>query len=98
MPNRSTDAVFQLIHSLQKSEKRNFKLYVQRNSSTPELKIVQLFDALDKMKEYDEKELISKTVSLKREQLSNMKAHLYRQILASLRVLESNEKHRHRAA
>ena len=61
MPNRSTDAVFQLIHSLQKSEKRNFKLYVQRNSSTSDLKIVQLFDALDKMKEYDEKELIEKT-------------------------------------
>src|SRR5664279_354523 len=91
MPNRSTDSVFQLIHSLQKSEKRNFKLYVQRNSSSPDLKIVQLFDAFDKMKEYDEKELISKTVSIKKEQLSNMKAHLYRQILASLRVLENNE-------
>jgi hypothetical protein len=91
MPNRSTDSVFQLIHSLQKSEKRNFKLYVQRNSSSPDLKIVQLFDAFDKMKEYDEKELINKTVSIKKEQLSNMKAHLYKQILASLRLLESNE-------
>src|SRR5487761_2120015 len=91
MPNKSTDSVFQLIHSLQKSEKRNFKLYVQRNSSSPDLKIVQFFDALDKMKEYDEKELLNKTVNLKREQLSNMKAHLYRQILASLRLLESNE-------
>lgn len=91
MPNRSTDALFQLIHSLQKSEKRNFKLYVKRNTSSNDLKIVQLFDALDKMKEYDEKELISKTVSIKKEQISNMKAHLYRQILASLRVLESNE-------
>ena len=46
MPNRSTDSLFQLIHSLQKSEKRNFKLYVQRNSSSPDLKIVQLFDAI----------------------------------------------------
>jgi hypothetical protein len=91
MPNRSTDALFQLVHSLQKSEKRNFKLYVQRNTSNNDLKIVQLFDALDKMKEYDEKELISKASSIKKEQLSNMKAHLYRQILASLRVLESNE-------
>ncbi|MDQ2862159.1 MAG: hypothetical protein M3R50_00665 [Bacteroidota bacterium] len=91
MPNRSTDAVFQLIHSLQKSEKRNFKLYVQRNSANNDLKIVHLFDALDKMKEYDEKELINKTVSIKKEQLSNMKAHLYRQILASLRLLQSGE-------
>ncbi len=91
MPNRSTDALFQLIQSLQKSEKRNFKLYVQRNTSNNDLKIVQLFDAIDKMKEYDDKELLSKTTSIKREQLSNMKAHLYRQILASLRLLESNE-------
>jgi len=91
MPNKSTDSVFQLIHSLLKSEKRNFKLYVQRNSANNDLKIVQLFDALDKMKEYDEKELINKTTSIKKEQISNMKAHLYRQILASLRVLENNE-------
>jgi hypothetical protein len=91
MPNRSTDALFQLIHSLEKSEKRNFKLYVKRNTSNNDLKIVQLFDALDKMKEYDEKELINKTATIKKEQLSNVKAHLYRQILASLRVLESNE-------
>ena len=91
MPNRSTDSLFQLIHSLQKSEKRNFKLYVQRNSSNNDLKVVQLFDAIDKMKEYDEKELMNKTVSIKKEQLSNMKAHLYKQILASLRVLENDE-------
>ncbi len=90
MPNRAADALFQLIHSLQKSEKRNFKLYAQRNSSTSDLKIVQLFDAIDKMKDYDEKDLITKTTSIKREQLSNMKAHLYKQILASLRLLQSN--------
>ncbi len=89
MPNKATDSLFQLIQSLQKSEKRNFKLYVQRNSGNNDLKIVQLFDALDKMKEYDEKELMSKTTTIKREQLSNMKAHLYKQILGSLRLLES---------
>lgn len=91
MPNRSTDALFQLIHSLQKSEKRNFKLYVQRNSANNDLKFVQLFDALDKMDEYDENELLTKTTAIKKQQLSNMKAHLYRQILASLRLLESSE-------
>jgi len=90
MPNRSTDALFQLIHSLQKSEKRNFKLYVQRNSSNNDLKVVQLFDAIDKMATYDESQLISKTSSIKKQQLPNVKAHLYKQILASLRLLESN--------
>lgn len=91
MPNRSTDALFQLIHSLQKSEKRNFKLYVKRNSSNNDLKVVQLFDAIDKMNIYDESVLMSKTSSIKKQQLPNIKAHLYRQILGSLRLLESSE-------
>ena len=89
MPNRSTDALFQLIHSLQKQEKRNFKLYVKRNSSNEDLKIIQLFDALDAMNEYDEEILMKKTTSIKKQQLSNIKAHLYRQVLASLRLLDS---------
>src|SRR5687767_6874666 len=91
MPNRSADALFQLIHSLQKGEKRNFKLYVKRNSSNEQLKIIQLFDALDKMAVYDEAQLLKKNPSIKKQQLSNMKAHLYRQILTSLRLLEGDQ-------
>jgi len=89
MSNRSTDILFQLIHSLQKQEKRNFKLYVKRNSSNEDMKIIQLFDALDAMNEYNEEVLLRKTISLKKKQLSNTKAHLYKQVLASLRVLEN---------
>ncbi len=89
MPNRSTDALFQLIHSLQKQEKRNFKLYVKRNSSNEDMKVIQLFDALDTMNEYDEDVLMKKASSLKKQQLSNTKAHLYKQVLASLRILEN---------
>jgi hypothetical protein len=91
MPNRSTDALFQLIHSLEKSEKRNFKLYVTRNSAAEDLKIIQVFDALDKMTEYDEEYLLKKNPSVKKQQLSNIKAHLYKQLLASLRLLKTNE-------
>lgn len=91
MPNRSTDIVFQLIRSLQKSEKRNFKLYSTRNSGNHDLKIVDLFDAMDKLAEYDEAQLLKKVPSIKKQQLSNAKAHLYKQILASLRVLKSTE-------
>lgn len=90
MPNRSTDALFQLIHSLQKSEKRNFKLYAQRNSGNNDLKIVQLFNALDKQEAYDEDLLVKKNPELKKQQIPNLKAHLYRQILNSLRLLQSN--------
>ena len=91
MPSRSADTVFQLIHSLQKGEKRNFKLYVKRNSSNEDLKIIQLFDAIDKMQEYDEAALLKKLQFTKKEQLANRKAHLYKQILASLRLLETTD-------
>lgn len=88
MPNRSTDALFQLIKSLEKSEKRNFKLYVSRNSASDDLKIIRLFDALDKMEGYDEELLLKKNKSIKKQQLPNLKAHLYRQILSSLRLIK----------
>jgi hypothetical protein len=52
---------------------------------------VQLFDAIDKMTVYDENALNNKTSSIKKQQLPNIKAHLYRQILSSLRLLESAE-------
>jgi hypothetical protein len=90
MANRSTDALFQLIKSLEKSEKRNFKLFVKRNSSAEELKTIQLFDALDKMTEYDEKQLLKKNKGIKKQQLSNIKAQLYKQVLASLRIIKDD--------
>ncbi|GAB3008841.1 hypothetical protein GCM10027051_06760 [Niabella terrae] len=87
MPSRSTDALFQLIKSLQKAEKRNLKLFVKRNSSAESLKSIRVFDALDKMHEYDEALLLKKVPSVSKQQLSNTKALLYRQILSSLRVI-----------
>lgn len=91
MPNRSTDSLFLLVKSLEKSEKRNFKLYVKRNSGSDDLKIVQLFDALDKMDEYDEALMLKKNPSIIKQQLSNMKAYLYRKILTSLRQLKDTD-------
>ena len=88
MPNRSTDELFQLIKSLEKGEKRYFKLNVRR-SDGEDLKIVTLFDALDKMDTYDENLLLSKYIDLKKQQLSNIKAHLYKQILSSLRLIKN---------
>ncbi|MBC7848278.1 MAG: hypothetical protein H7Y31_01015, partial [Chitinophagaceae bacterium] len=90
MPNRSTDPLFLLIKSLEKSEKRNFKLYVKRHSGGEDLKIVQLFDALDKMDEYDEDIVLKKNKAIRKQQLSNMKAHLYRQLLSSLRLIKND--------
>jgi hypothetical protein len=91
MANRFSDTLFQLIHSLEKSEKRHFKLYIKRSSTKEDLKIVQLFDALDKLNDYDEKNLLKKLPGIEKPQLSNLKTHLYKQILASLRLLKSAE-------
>ena len=89
MPNRSSDTLFQLIKSLKKAEKRNFKLYVKRNSSAEDLKIIQLFDALDGMDVYDEAQLLKKNKKIAKQQLSNIKAHLYHEILSSLRLIKN---------
>jgi len=83
--------LFQLIKSLEKSEKRNFKLYIKRNSSSENLKSIQLFDAIDKMEDYDEAQLLNKNKNLLKQQLSNAKAHLYREILSSLRLIRQEE-------
>src|ERR1700761_3333505 len=89
MPNRTKDKVFQLVKSLQKAEKRNFKLFVTRHGSDAEdLKVVTLFDALDKMDAYDEDALLRKNPTIKKQQLSNLKAQLFRQILSSLRLIQ----------
>lgn len=91
MANKVQDALFQLILTLTKAEKRNFKLYINRNSSNAELKIAELFDAIDKLDDYDEVLLLKKLSSIKKPQLANLKAHLYKQILASLRLIKTSE-------
>ncbi len=76
---------------LEKAEKRNFKLYIKRSSAKEDLKIIRLFDALDKITEYDETLLLKKLQGIEKPQLSNLKTHLYKQVLASLRLLKSAE-------
>ena len=91
MPNSFTDTLFQLVRSLEKSEKRHFKLYIKRSSGNEDLKIIELFDALDKLPEYDETILLKRLKSIKKPQLANVKVHLYKQLLASLRLLKSGD-------
>ena len=77
--------LFILVKSLSKSEKRQFKLYAGRVESNQNAKFLHLFNLLDRAKEYNEKEILKKNFVTK-QQLSNLKAHLYRQILVSLRM------------
>lgn len=89
--NSFTDALYQLVRSLEKSEKRHFKLYIKRSSAKEDLRITQLFDALDQLQEYDERLLLKKLAPITKPQLANLKTHLYKQLLASLRLLKTAE-------
>ncbi|MEH6406595.1 MAG: hypothetical protein V7767_04875, partial [Leeuwenhoekiella sp.] len=88
--NDTKDPLFILIKSLSKSEKRQFKLYVGRLEGNAESKYLQLFNLLDKMNHYYESEILKKGI-VKKQQLSNLKAHLYKQILISLRLSPAHQ-------
>ncbi len=78
------DALFSLVKSLSKSEKRQFKLYAGRLGGNAQANFMSLFNLLDKVDAYND-ELILKKTNIKKQQISNTKAHLYKQILVSLR-------------
>ncbi len=85
-----TDNLFILIKTLTRSEKRQFKLYATRLELNAEAKFLQLFDIMDKMKTYNEEDILKSKIVTK-SQLSNLKAHLYKQILISLRMNPLNQ-------
>lgn len=90
MSKHQIEPLFQLIKSMTKSEKRNFKLYANRIASGKESKFIQVFDSIDKMESYKEELIIKKTKDIKLSQLPNLKAHLYKQLLTSLRLTQVN--------
>lgn len=90
MTKEQKDNLFVLIKSLSKSEKRQFKLYVGRLGVNEGSKFLMLFDILEKLSVYDESVILKKGI-VKKQQLSNLKAHLYKQILISLRLNPSHQ-------
>lgn len=90
MVKEQKDNLFVLVKSLSKSEKRQFKLYVGRLGVNEDSKFLMLFNILDKLKTYDESAILKKGI-VKKQQLSNLKAHLYKQILISLRLNPSHQ-------
>jgi len=88
MLNTQKDQLFMLVKSLTKSEKRNFRLYATRLESGSDTKFLQLFDVLDKLSDYDEPLLLKKLQGgVEKAQLPNLKRHLYKQLLISLRLI-----------
>lgn len=91
MPISQGDQLFLLVKSLTKSEKRSFTAYASRFQDTDGLMYVKLFDLLEKQKSLDEDALCVKLKLKDKSQFSNLKRHLYKQILASIRVVQINK-------
>ncbi|NNE25641.1 MAG: hypothetical protein HKN09_02250 [Saprospiraceae bacterium] len=77
--------------SLNKSEKRLFKLYVNRLSSNEDGLFLQLFSILDKATALDDLKFQQKLGLKSKNQYSNIKRHLYAQIVKSLRLSNLNK-------
>ena len=84
------DNLFLLVKSLTKSEKRQFKLYVGRLGVNSDSKFLNLFNILEKSSKYDESQILKKSF-IKKQQLANVKTHLYKQILISLKLNPSHQ-------
>ena len=83
--------LFYLIKAMTKAEKRSFKLYAKRGSGTQHL-FLKLFDLIDNMDVLDDKFVLKKLKLDSTGQYSNLKRHLYSQIMSSLRMLNVDKK------
>jgi len=96
MPNTLLNEPLQrLISTLNPSEKRYFKLYSQRNrSSNSDLQFISLFNVLDKHQSKDpikiEKKVYQTLSNLTPKKYSDLKRHLYKQLLECLRIYNKN--------
>jgi hypothetical protein len=91
MSNKASNSLFELIKSLNKSEKRYFKVFSSRHTIGEENGYITLFDYIDKMESYDEDVLFR---DFKGQPLLNKfsitKGRLYSNILKSLDSFHSS--------
>ena len=94
MSNKVSTHLFDLIKSLNKSEKRYFKVFSSRHTIGEENSYIRLFDFIDRMEEYQE-DLIF--MHFKGQALLNKfsitKARLYDNILKSLDTFYATSSH-----
>lgn len=91
MSKTTSNTLFVLVKSLSKAEKRHFRLYAKRNFGEKNVKFLKLFDAVDKQEQHDSEKIKQLFPKSSNSALSNLKAHLYEQLLISLRLLHRNE-------
>lgn len=84
MSKKHSEDIFELIQTMTKSEKRYFKEFASRHTIGEINKIVLLFDAIEKQKEYDEEKAVSKIPEIDKSTVPDLKLHLYKTILRSL--------------
>ncbi|ADR21635.1 hypothetical protein MATR_07340 [Marivirga tractuosa] len=87
MAKQSSEHLYDLIKSLNPSEKRYFRLLSQQQHES-QSKYMQLFDYLDQKENSSD---LDKITFIKASQISNMKAHLTQKILQALRQYESGK-------
>lgn len=88
---KTSDNLFKLIKSLNKSEKGYFKKYANFHVRHEQNNYTKIFDAIDNLDEYDEKKILKK---FKNERFINQfavaKNYLYEMILESLEAYHKN--------
>lgn len=92
MPIAKSESLILLIHSLSKSEKRSFKLYTGANQAGKDLLYVKLFELLDKSGSVDDTYLKKKLGDISNTAYSNLKKHLFEQLMISLRLIQKEKK------
>lgn len=83
--------LYDLIKSLDKNEKRYFKMMCSATGKAEDRKIVLLFDHINRQDVFEEDSILEKEPSIKASQLSNMKAYLYEKILQSIRQYNASK-------
>lgn len=91
MSGKSSDQLHRLIHSLNKQEKRHFKIFAGRHTIGEQNSYVLLFDVIEKMEVYDERQVLKHFAgSALINNFSIAKGRLYDTILRSLDVYHHN--------
>lgn len=80
------DQLYRLVSNLTKAEKRNFKVFARRGSTSDDALFVQLFDLMDAAPAADDA-AFARRLGASPGKYANLKRHLYAQLLTSLRLI-----------
>ena len=72
IPTKNSEPVFQLIKSLKRTEKRHFRLFINRPSVSKSVKFLLLFDPINALDTAADAAVLAQVPSLKRAHLANL--------------------------